>query len=389
MRDGSVRVNREKLYELVWARPLRHLAGELGVAVTSLVEACKLLQVPRPAAGHWTRLAHGQRPSRPPLAALPEGTCSDVELARPDPGPAASDVPVVPPRTSLRGALPAVQALRDALLSRLPDQLGMRVLRGDSGGATVRVTDVTRDRALLMLEALGRALAARGHTMRFEAPTQAYGRFRLEVAVEDQVVPLAVTEPMQQRARARTPAQLEADRLYGGPFGRRFDQVPSGQLVLRLNLPYGSAQRKAWADRENQRVEDVLGRVVLAIESCGVSLRERAKADEARVRAFEEERAAWERAERVEQHRKALGDDLLDMATRWSKAESIRRFLTAVEDAAPVTARSAEFSAWLVWARAFCGALDPLGTPGSIPKQLQPPTTAESAVTSVRDRGAR
>jgi len=372
MDEGPVRLTRESLYEIVWAKPMTHLAAELGVQASILVEACRQLDVPRPGSGYWTRLAYGQRPSRPSLDPRPEGSPHEIELAKPRSGSAGS-APVVQVRTTLRNAHPAVETLRNLLVSDSPDRDGMHVVRGESYGAIVRVTDATRDRALRLLDALGRSLAERGHALRCQAPQRMYGSHALEVDVAGEVVALAIVEPMKQRTHVPTPAEVETQRRSGWSFAPRFDHVPSGQLVLRLHAPYGAARRSTWADRTNQRLEDLLGRVVLAIEEAAVTIREQRREERERERVYQEERARRARAEHLAQHQKALGDDLINMATGWSRAESVREFLSAVEEAVPAATRCADFTAWLAWARSFQRSLDPLGRPDAIAKRLEPP----------------
>lgn len=118
---------------------------------------------------------------------------------------------------------------------------------------------------------------------------------------------------------------------------------------------------------------------------------EERRAADARSRALEEEFARKARTERAVQYQKALGDDLVDMATRWSKAETVRAFLDAVEDTVPAATHSAGLTAWLAWARTFQRLLDPLGTPGAIAKKLDPsPETADGPVQAqTRNHGAR
>ena len=68
-----LRLDRLPLYEAVWSTPISHLAKRWGVSSTQVVDACQKLNVPRPASGHWTRLALGQVLPPTPLPEHPDG----------------------------------------------------------------------------------------------------------------------------------------------------------------------------------------------------------------------------------------------------------------------------------------------------------------------------
>jgi len=67
-------VTREALYEEVWAAPMRTVAARHGVSGSFLTRICVRLNVPRPPAGHWAKLASGKPVKR---IALPEVRARD------------------------------------------------------------------------------------------------------------------------------------------------------------------------------------------------------------------------------------------------------------------------------------------------------------------------
>jgi len=54
--------NRQKLYAEVWEHTLIMLCKQYGVTHSELVNACKKLNVPRPAVGYWTQKDLGKAP---------------------------------------------------------------------------------------------------------------------------------------------------------------------------------------------------------------------------------------------------------------------------------------------------------------------------------------
>jgi hypothetical protein len=64
----NARYSRERLYEQVWASPMRSLARAYGVSDSALRKACCRLLVPVPPRGYWNKFAAGRElPTRPNL----------------------------------------------------------------------------------------------------------------------------------------------------------------------------------------------------------------------------------------------------------------------------------------------------------------------------------
>ena len=59
--------SRVELYELVWAKPMTHLAKELGLSDVGLRKICVKFGIPLPLRGHWARLKVGTQDPRPEL----------------------------------------------------------------------------------------------------------------------------------------------------------------------------------------------------------------------------------------------------------------------------------------------------------------------------------
>jgi len=59
--------SRIELYELVWAKPMTHLAKELGLSDVGLRKICVKFGIPLPLRGYWSRLQFGKQDPRPAL----------------------------------------------------------------------------------------------------------------------------------------------------------------------------------------------------------------------------------------------------------------------------------------------------------------------------------
>ena len=63
---------REQLYELVWSKPMKHIAKECDVSDRAMAKSCVRKQVPVPPRGYWAKKNSGQKVTRPPLSAFVE-----------------------------------------------------------------------------------------------------------------------------------------------------------------------------------------------------------------------------------------------------------------------------------------------------------------------------
>ena len=60
-------IDRKKLYEMVWDRPVELVASELGITGSGLGKVCIRANVPIPPRGYWMKHAAGTAEPRPPL----------------------------------------------------------------------------------------------------------------------------------------------------------------------------------------------------------------------------------------------------------------------------------------------------------------------------------
>jgi hypothetical protein len=77
-------IDRKELWKSLWDRPAVRVAGELGISNNALAALCRAHKIPRPRAGHWTKVEHGTQPDPTPLPRLKseEVYLKDVFLQR-------------------------------------------------------------------------------------------------------------------------------------------------------------------------------------------------------------------------------------------------------------------------------------------------------------------
>ena len=74
-----IRLERQKLYEEVWATPMWRLSKKYGLSDRGLAKICGRLSIPVPARGYWRRKETGQEVSPDPLPPLKGGQRDFIE----------------------------------------------------------------------------------------------------------------------------------------------------------------------------------------------------------------------------------------------------------------------------------------------------------------------
>ena len=169
---SAVTLTREELYALVWKKPMTTLGKEFGVSGHTITKACKKLNVPVPARGHWPKVAHGKRVRRerlpPPTPSTPKNVAIDPRNSTWFPktslGTSADSAVVVDAIAipeDLRGCQPFISATRKALNAEKPTSDGL-LWANQPGALEMTVSRASMPRALRIMEALIQECLARG-----------------------------------------------------------------------------------------------------------------------------------------------------------------------------------------------------------------------------------
>lgn len=367
----AINLTREQLYEAVWTTPIDRLAPRFGVSGVALAKTCRRMGVPTPPRGYWAKLAAGDKPKR---ARLPKPKSDQRTVATfhgrdtSTPKVPSIAVPDVPIPTSLTSAHAGIRTLANALKSANVDEY-QRLRVAGPNGALVLVTVAAHRRALLLLDGLARALAARGHEFVVEKHDERnLPYWTIQFVVQEEHFDVTVTEKMDRQEHVMTAAEKASAFQYGIP---KYDYTPNGRLEIVVHKGTYSGQQ-AVSDTPKSPIDDRLGRLILAAEQFA---RERAteKVNAERQR-IERERLELERrrAAALAHHRELLEKDLLAMAARWHQAVQVRAFVTAVQEALPPSERDDEERAWLDWATDYVARLDPLTEVHEVAKSVEP-----------------
>lgn len=103
---AKAEVSREALYDLVWSKPMRSAAADIGISDVGLKKRCRSQGVPVPPRGYWNKVLAGHRmPERPTLPPPPVAkTAQRTAAATPSPESAKATRPIAKAGKLMPGA---------------------------------------------------------------------------------------------------------------------------------------------------------------------------------------------------------------------------------------------------------------------------------------------
>lgn len=373
--DEQRPVDRNTLYEEVWAEPVKIVAERYGLSDVGLAKLCRKLEIPVPSRGYWAKVKAGRIMRKVPLKPL-----SSSALPRPGPTPLSpeqrekraaikqtvSKVTEVRPKLEVPPSLLAPHPLVRAAEKRLKQREGWGSETGlRSAPKEVLNLDVSRaslDRALRLVDTLLKALEVASVAVQID-----HDKGKTVLHSNGTQVDLAITEKVtrtqhvltltEKRARDRYHSSFRSGIRAEYPHIPRFDYHATGRLTISVR---GWPARN-WNDTPHTSLDDRMNEVVSGV----VALIEEVRAREAEMaRKAEERRLAQVRYEndmrRRENERKRLGA-LRREAACFRRARELRDYIAAVEDAARRAGElSPERLEWIDWARAKADWIDPL-----------------------------
>lgn len=365
--DGApAAYEREKLYEEVWAEPVRTVAARYGVSDVALAKTCRRLDVPLPGRGYWAKLRAGNAPARPALPPLPvgksrtiaaaaRGSAAGIPFAAPKERGGTRPAKIVVPET-LKRPHPLVTETRDLLKG--PGPRNDFVFVGDKTCLDIFVSRGARSRALRIMDALLKALEGHGHRLDIVPPktvTPHWGEARTEPAVTrvkvgEEWIHFGLSE-------AHTWVKVHRPLAWAAEWGGySIDRVrkPTGRFSLHItNSPRGF--RATWNDGKKQRVEDCLADFVAYLPVVAERLRERRIEGERRAAIAREKARLHEEAEGRRLAEEQRTKELIARLERWRLARDIRAYVAEATLRGVVCAPESEL------ALRYADEVDPLG----------------------------
>jgi len=354
--ETSGTLTRDELYELVWSHPMSQLSRRYAISDVGLAKVRKRHAVPYPPRGYWAKVRNGKSVRKPPLLKIDDPSLQNVRLGN-KPIPSRDvDSPTrekprrepVPVPDTLDHPHPLVERTLKHLSRSRPNEEGLVAPKVERCLA-VQVAPDSVDRAARLLDALVKAAEARG----FKIAPGDEGSPRTWISIAEERFSLTLTETIERRERLESFFHSI----------RKYDRVPTGRLVFRVEGGPTSGQRRQWADGQ-KRLETRLGSILAGVANAAEASRLWREENDRREKRRQEEERRRREAERAKREEEARVVDFDRKQARWEQAERIRSFAAAVRRNAelqngPIPPHG-ELQRSLDWALARADRLDPL-----------------------------
>lgn len=372
-------VNRKQLYNLVWSKPMNTLAKDYGLSGRGLAKLCQRNNIPVPPRGYWAKRAAGQKVQKAPLPVL-DNPEPDTAILLKETKPA--ETAAAASRKKEESVLPA--SIQEALdKERLPENrikvpatmhnphpIIDRRIKAEKreaafdkkyGGTSFRspVTPLQR-REWRIRSTLFRALEQRGFKIS-EGEKNHYSHKDLCICFADDKVSFHIREYIKQSRRNLTDKEKEENFRYAPEQKWTNTYDPTGTLEIILFPGEESYSKIKIREDDNKPFEEKLNEVVIKIIEMMWCAQSNRLAREEKERLWrQEEQARYLRQQAVanEQKRK---DHLERKAFAWKRAQLIREYITAVEQAqqqGQLDIDDAELGQWRRWAIGHADSMD-------------------------------
>jgi hypothetical protein len=370
-------LTRQALYELVWTRPRKTLAAELGISDVAIGKHCVRAQVPAPPPGYWAKLSAGVAVTRTPLPTRLPGQSDIIEMGRdpraywitPVPSDDAPPVFLEVLELQVGEALRRIGRVTSTRDLHTPDPALKRVLEAEARRRTKCEKDgwvsdkpyfdgSIHQRQLRIFNSLARAFAP------------LYGR--QEVRCEDEWIHgVGTLHHLVLHLRLGT-VGMALRVLEPSDRNREKGSTAVAATTLRVGNERDSGGVLEWRDTADQKLESRLTEIVgQLLRRAEVSLRAHAQwCHEQRLKEREEERLAAEARKREEEKRrlaeiearkKKVRDEIVEIARRRSVAEQIRSTVEALREHPEVVGGGRDrFQAWAEHALLVAASIDPM-----------------------------
>ena len=362
---------REEFYELVWSKPMTHLAKEFAISDVALHKICRKHGIPNPPLGWWAKKAAGKKVKQTPLPPAKSDTADRITIAVADLSRKSSilatareqalilassgcDDRVTPPH-------PIIERTVVKLNKGKPSDIGLVAVSG-AGLIKCEVAPQSVDRLSVILPRIIQAASLQGfqlvggeHGAHFKFESEIIG-FSISELVRREKHVLTATERAKEEAWQRKRDLAARRNAWDSAFLDRprfpeWDYHPTGQLSFEFEQVYvsgGMAPRRSFRDAKIQQLENMASEIAVGLAVLAAAKTEQRLRREAEQRRAEEERQRRELAARIKhiEDRRIAG--LGAILAELDELDRLRRLigmLTAEVQAGP-TPRLSTFLAW-------------------------------------------
>ena len=363
---------REQFYELVWSKPMTHLAKEFAISDVALHKICKKHGIPNPPLGWWAKKAAGKKVKQTPLPKAKMGTADKITIVGADLSFESSILVTVREQARILASEnrddrvvqphPIIERSLARLGKAKPSDIGVVVSDG-TGIIKCEVAVQSIDRLSIILPRIVEAALLQG----FKLVT---GEGRACFKSETESIDFSISEIIRREAHVQTDAerikeeawQRKRDReaqygswIFDRPRFPEWDYRPTGQLSFQFEQRYflgGLAPRRSFRDAKIQRLENMASEIAVGLAVFAAAKTEDCLKRDAEQRRVEEERQRRELAARIKHIEDRRITGLSAILTELDELDRLRRLIVMLTT--NVSAQSPpRLSTFLTWAKEY------------------------------------
>lgn len=364
---------RAEFYELVWSKPMTHLAKEFALSDVALHKICKKHDIPNPPLGWWAKKVAGKPVKQTPLPKAKAGTSDRITIAagelRPEPELIAAarenarllassiDAEAAsPPNPIVDRTIAQLRKAKPSSINGLVAVEGLSVIKVSVAPASIDRLELALSRIAAAAEALGIKLVLGEKSANFQYDGETIGLSISESVRREKHVPTEKELAEQESARKRrarrwnNPGSWDDDDFsWSSLRGPEWDYHPTGQLVFELEYSYllGGSPRRSFKDAKVQRIENMASDIAVGIVVLAAAKKDDHVKREEQARQREEERRLRELALRRDHIAERRGEALEEILEEMAALDRLRRLVAGLRDehTSGSTGRVAEFLA--------------------------------------------
>ncbi len=342
----SLSFTRREFYDLVWSKPMIHLASELGVSDVALHKVCRKHHIPNPPLGWWAKKAAGKDVKQIPLPEFERDRHATITIRS---APAADwktkAVEVAEEKVRSASPSPDGRPKRGGVIVRNTMAALRRGKSNDQGLTCVheagliscsiakqsigRVADFL-PKLEASAEVLGFKLTHDDEPSRFSDGVQTV-KFEILEGYTREKHELTRSEKAERAAWEKRNERRGWRYEFGDPHPTfaDWDYSPTGRLSISVEPVWyyrHPSPRRSFNDGKRQRLEDLVDKIAVGIAVVAAAKEERKREDEAQARRREEQRLRQEQEARIkyiEERRDCELSKLLDAHLRLERLESL------------------------------------------------------------------
>jgi hypothetical protein len=362
---------REEFYELVWSKPLTHLAKEFAISDVALHKICRKHDIPNPPLGWWAKKAAGKKVKQTPLPKAKAGSAHGITIANADLSREASPLAGVREQARILASEgddsqaapphPIIERTLAGLRKAKPSDIGIVVADGP-GLIKCEVASLSIDRLAIALPRIIRAASLQGFELvageglaKFKSKTETVG-FSIAESIRREKHVLTDAERAKEEAwerkRDRAARRNSWDDLFSDrPRFPEWDHHPTGQLSFEFEQVYvfrGAAPRRSFRDAKVQRLENMASDIAVGLAVLAAAKTEERLRREVEQRRIEEERRRRELAARVKHIEDRRTAGLSTVLAELDELDRLRRLIVMLTEEIPAEP-SPRLSAFLAW----------------------------------------